>query len=136
VVCVETLIEHLVKLELSPPAEPRRGWRETVLPERAAIKRLIKATPSLAPSLDAVIAEELPTAIQLAVASLTTYGESPLRLPEEISCTPDQVLGSWLPYPPCSCNCRSTLRCNGLVVCRRQPIRPEFRYAVTGRHMA
>ena len=94
---IETVIEHLAKLELSPALEPRRRWLETVLRTRSAIRKLIKASPSLLPTLETVIAEEMPTAVQLAIASLATHGETPLRPPEEISYTPEQVLGLWLP---------------------------------------
>ncbi len=94
---IEMVIEHLAKLELSPALEPRRSWQETVLRTRSAIRKLIKGSPSLLPTLDTVIAEEMPTAVQLAIASLATHGETSLRPAEEISYTPEQVLGPWLP---------------------------------------
>jgi hypothetical protein len=46
------VIEHLLKLEYSPAAEPRRGGRSSVREHRSRILREIKASPSLRSKID------------------------------------------------------------------------------------
>ena len=46
------VIEHLLKLEYSPAAELRRGWRSSVREHRSRILREIKASPSLRSKID------------------------------------------------------------------------------------
>jgi hypothetical protein len=41
---VETIVEHLVKLTLSPAARPRRGWLVTVDKQRAKLARKLTTT--------------------------------------------------------------------------------------------
>ncbi len=53
---------HLMKLQASPAAEPRAGWRDTVLEQRDELTRLLLAAPSLRGQVSAVIAAELPAA--------------------------------------------------------------------------
>ena len=40
----ETIVEHLLKLQYSPAARPRRGWRLTVRKSRARLKTRLTAT--------------------------------------------------------------------------------------------
>ena len=35
------ILEHLLKLERSPPADPRRGWMETIARERSKIELVL-----------------------------------------------------------------------------------------------
>lgn len=46
------VIEHLLKLELSPVAEPRGGWRRTVREQRDQANDALDASPSLLGRLD------------------------------------------------------------------------------------
>lgn len=46
------VIEHLLKLEYSPAADPRAGWRTSVLNHRIMARREIKDSPSLRGKLD------------------------------------------------------------------------------------
>lgn len=41
------VIGHLLKLEYSPAAEPRRGWKESVTAHRFAAEALLEDSPSL-----------------------------------------------------------------------------------------
>ncbi|HST76453.1 MAG TPA: DUF29 domain-containing protein, partial [Acetobacteraceae bacterium] len=44
---VASVIQHLMKLQASPATEPRRGWQDSVIEARAAIRRLLRDSPSL-----------------------------------------------------------------------------------------
>ncbi|WP_029011156.1 DUF29 domain-containing protein [Azospirillum halopraeferens] len=41
------IVEHLLKLEFSPAAEPRGGWRKTVREQRASAVDALEDSPSL-----------------------------------------------------------------------------------------
>lgn len=94
---VNTVIEHLARLETSPAVDPRNGWAETVLRTRNNIEDVLKSSPSLRQTLNKVIAEEHPRALRLVGRVLAVYGETP-RVPlDTIHYSSDQVLGDWLP---------------------------------------
>jgi hypothetical protein len=94
---IAIVIEHLAKLEASPAIEPRIGWQETVLRARADIDELLQSSPSLRPSLDAVVARQHARALRLVSGVLALHGETP-RVPlDGIHYRTDQVLGPWLP---------------------------------------
>lgn len=94
---VRNIIEHLAKLEASPALDPRAGWRETVLRDRADIAGLLEASPSLRPRLDEVVVAQLPQGLRLAAASLATYKETPRMPVEQIQFTKEQIIGDWFP---------------------------------------
>jgi hypothetical protein len=97
---IGTIIEHLLKLKISPAAEPRRGWIETIARSRAEIARILKASPSLRAQLDAMVAEEMAEAARLVIGLLRDWGELTPELAgrvRETSFTSQQVLGDWLP---------------------------------------
>lgn len=94
---VRTILAHLLKLQLSPAIEPRAGWRETVLEQRAQLRALLRDSPSLRSTLPAVISEELPDARALAQASLAHHQEQPRIDPAGFTYTDEQVLGPWMP---------------------------------------
>jgi hypothetical protein len=94
---IGTVIEHLAKLEASPAINPRIGWMETVLRTREQIDRLVKANPSLRPSLAAVVAAEHEPALRLVRDVFALQGETPQVPPEQLRYDVDQVLGSWFP---------------------------------------
>ena len=94
---IATVIEHLAKLEASPAIEPRIGWQETVLRARTDIDELLQSSPSLCPSLDAVVTRQHGRALRLVAGVLALYGETP-RVPlDGIQYRTDQVLGPWFP---------------------------------------
>ena len=94
---IRTILDHLIRLQTSPAPEPTRGWRRTVVEQRAQLEDVLKESPSLKPKVADIIAEELPKAHVLAALALEEYGEHPRVDPAALSFTADQVLGSWLP---------------------------------------
>jgi uncharacterized protein DUF29 len=94
---VRTILLHLMKLQASPATEPHPGWRQTILRERIEIRGLFKDSPSLRPTVPAVIAEEIEDARTLAVGDLAEYHKEPRSNPAGITYTVDQVLGPWMP---------------------------------------
>jgi hypothetical protein len=94
---VRTILAHLLKLQVSPATEPRAGWCETVLEQRAQLRTLLRDSPSLRSTLPAVISEELPDARALAQASLAHRKEPPRVDPAGLTYTDEEVLGPWLP---------------------------------------
>ena len=98
---VATVIEHLLKLQLSPAEQPVRGWRDTIRRARRDIARLLTTSPSLRRDLDTVVAAETPAVRELVYASLADHDEQPLMDPNGISYSADQVTGAWIPERPC-----------------------------------
>lgn len=88
---------HLIRLQASPATEPRRGWKQTISRERAEIIELIADSPSLHPMVPAMIEREISLARSLAREDMALYEELPTTDPAELSCTAEQVIGSWLP---------------------------------------
>lgn len=92
---IRTVLVHLIKLLVSPATEPRAGWQETIVRERAEIQSVIRQSPSLRPAVPSAIAAELPGARRQAMIALRAHGEPAVLL--DLSFTEDQVLGTWLP---------------------------------------
>ena len=95
-----TVIEHLLKLELSEAVELRTGWMETIQRERLEIDGLIEENPSLRTRLLDSIAAADRKGRKLAKIGLEAHGEwSPATRAalSRIRFRPDQVTGSWLP---------------------------------------
>jgi hypothetical protein len=93
---VRNILVHLMKLQASPAANPRHGWRQTVLNARAEIEDILEASPSLRRQLPDIILHQTPRARRLAAEALAEFGENPTQL-AGLSYTVDQVLGPWLP---------------------------------------
>ncbi len=94
---IGTVIEHLVKLAASPASDPRNGWRATIRAARRDINRSIGKSRTLREAVPALIAEEIPGAIEDAVQAMADYGEVPLVEVADLRFTEDQVLGEWFP---------------------------------------
>lgn len=95
-----TVIEHLLKLEVSHAIEPRRGWAETVRRERVEIEALLDENPSLRATLADSLALADRKARQLAEISLDRHGElSPQtrRALGDAKFQVQEVIGPWLP---------------------------------------
>ena len=93
---VETIMEHLLKLTLSPADRPRRGWLVTVDRQRAKLAR--KLTTTLRDHLEA----ELPAlyaGLRRPVArQLEKDGVPPNALPPACPYTLEQILDpDWYP---------------------------------------
>jgi Domain of unknown function DUF29 len=91
------IIEHLLLLELSPVAGPRRGWIDEIVGFRDEIEA------RLTPTLRRDLARQLPRLYDRAkrrlARKLELYGEADnvLPLPERSPYTLEQVLGDWWP---------------------------------------
>ena len=94
---IATIILHLLKLQASPAAAPRAGWRDTILEQRDEIERLLADAPSLRAHIPSTIAVEMQRARRRAEAALAEYGEQAGHDFDAIAYTEDQVTGSWLP---------------------------------------
>jgi hypothetical protein len=94
---VRTIIEHLLKLEYSPAAEPRGLWGDTIDAQRADLE------DDLTASLKRRLRSELPRqylhARDAAARSLRRHGETAAAeaLPETCPYTLEQITGDWLP---------------------------------------
>jgi Domain of unknown function DUF29 len=94
------IIEHLLKLQVSPAVEPRRGWEATVRNQRREIEGLLNDSPSLRQEVADLIEWALPKAREDVREDLARWGEQSLADPKSIRYTEVQVLGNWLPEHP------------------------------------
>jgi Domain of unknown function DUF29 len=94
---VATIVLHLIKLQASPASEPRERWEDTVFDQRGQLRRLLKDSPSLRPTIATVIAEELPDARERAARSLSAHGAQARVDLAGLSFTDEEVLGPWFP---------------------------------------
>ena len=95
---IERVIEHLLKLEFSPAADPRRGWLVSVLNARghAADRMTAAMRNEIEPAMPRLYAR----ARRRAVISFTEHGELDLAavLPKTCPYTLDQLLDEdWFP---------------------------------------
>ena len=94
---IRTIAEHLIRLQATPATHPKAGWQRTVVEQRDELGTILGDSPSLKPTVAAVIAAELPVARQLAALALEECGATPTVPLDQIGYTEEQVLGSWLP---------------------------------------
>jgi hypothetical protein len=97
---VRRILRHLFKLEASPAAGPRAGWRTTVRDARIEIEDLLEGSPSLRREIDAVVKRQSPSAAKLAGYDLEDHGEPAEAVWERLEkggYTAEQVLGDWFP---------------------------------------
>ena len=90
---IRTIIEHLLKLQLSPSPEPRAGWERTVLMARAALDD--RLTKTLEHDLEAQLAKLYGQAAELARQSLEAHGqhEAAASIPAKCPFTLDDLTG-------------------------------------------
>jgi Domain of unknown function DUF29 len=92
------IIEHLLKLEHSPAAEPRFGWRESVIEARDVIPDVITAT--LCREVEADLAKTYQQGRRRAEAALLRHGEREAvrALPADCPYSFDQIVShDWYP---------------------------------------
>jgi Domain of unknown function DUF29 len=101
---IRRILRHLLKLEASPAADPRAGWRATIRDARAEIEELLEISPSLRREVEGAMRKQGTTAAKLAADDIEGHGEPAAsintRLAEESGVTAEQVLGDWFPDPP------------------------------------
>jgi hypothetical protein len=94
---IRTILVHLIKLQASPATEPRAGWHETIIEQRAQMQALLDDSPSLRADVQKIMAAELAAARSTAAVSFADHGEQPRVDPAGLTYTEDQVIGPWLP---------------------------------------
>jgi hypothetical protein len=93
---VETIMEHLVKLTLSPAERPRRGWLVTVDKQRARLAR--KLTPTLRTHLESELPALYAGLRRPVSRQLDQNGARPNAVPAVCPYTLDQLLEpDWYP---------------------------------------
>ncbi len=94
---VRTIMEHLLKLEHSPAADPRAGWEKTIRTARADLAEDL--TPALRPRVERNFARFYEVARTEAAAGLRAHGEHVAAdaLPETCPHSLDQITSDWLP---------------------------------------
>jgi hypothetical protein len=93
---ISTVIEHLMKLQVSPASLPRHGWRGTVVRAREQIRKVLVESPSLRPLVPDIVVNETVAARRVVALDFADYGEPSDRL-DGLSYAPDQVLTDWWP---------------------------------------
>jgi uncharacterized protein DUF29 len=100
---IRRIVRHLLKLEHSSAAEPRRGWTESIVDARAEIEDLLEASPSLKTELAGDIERQRKRAIDLPLRDLRRHEKidpATAALLRAASYTEEQVLGDWFPGEP------------------------------------
>ncbi len=84
------IVEHLLKLEYSPAAEPRAGWRESIALHRDDLARLKRDNPGLVARID--FAGTYASARRIAGRSLERFDDlSADSLPATCPFTPAEI---------------------------------------------
>lgn len=92
---LKLILEHLLKLEVSPDADPRRGWVNSVLSARDGANDVLDDNPSLRPALPGFVEKAYRRAVRDAARGLAV---APSTLPEPCPYTLAQILDeAWLP---------------------------------------
>jgi Domain of unknown function DUF29 len=97
---ITRVLRHLLKLEVSPAAEPRAGWRATIDEARTEIEGLLEDSPSLRREADSLIKKQIGAAAKLAADDLRQHGEPAEAIGARLAAggfTAEQVLGDWFP---------------------------------------
>ena len=94
---IGTVIEHLLKLQVSPATEPERLWRETVRRTRGDIADILKESPSLRREVAGMVADQMARMRALVRDTMADYGETPRQPLEAVTFDEATVLGDWLP---------------------------------------
>lgn len=97
------ILRHLFKLEASPAAQPRAGWRSTIVDARSEIAGVLEDSPSLRRQVDDLVKGQMKAAAELASTDLGEHGEPTTAIGERLAkggFTAEQVLGDWFPGQP------------------------------------
>src|ERR1700730_9692330 len=94
--CIAVILEHLLKLERSPAADPRPGGMESIARDRSEIELVLNDSPSLKGDVARMIAQESSRVARLTSRVLCLYGEDVGNITPP-TYTDEQVLGDWYP---------------------------------------
>ena len=95
---IRRILRHLLKLEASPAARPRAGWRSTIIDARSQIEEVLSDSPSLRREVDCLVKDQLAAAAELASSDLGQHGEQPDLVRGRLQkggFTAEQVIGDW-----------------------------------------
>ena len=97
---LRTIIEHLLKLEVSPARDPVPGWRETITRCRIDIENDLADSPSLRRHVPEWLEREHRAAARLVSMNLRGHGEWSPEVEERLQVrrfAENDVLGDWFP---------------------------------------
>lgn len=97
---IRVILEHLLKLSVSPAGPPRAGWRGTIRVQRLEVEELLNESPSLRRETPGMVAGQLPKARKLVAQNSQDYGETLTHPLDALNFTPAQVLEDWFPAEP------------------------------------
>lgn len=86
------VIEHLLKLEHSPAADPRRGWRVSLVEHRIRAQDLLAESGTLRREVGELLPKAWSTGRKLAVRGMEIHGEDASAVPADLPWSPDQLL--------------------------------------------
>ena len=94
---IGTIIEHLLKLEHSPPQDPRGGWYDTIIAQRRDL--VDELTPSIRREVEPDFGRLYDRALADTATSLRKHGAASAAdaLPADCPYTLDQVVSDWWP---------------------------------------
>lgn len=85
---LQVVLAHLLKWQAQPERRGR-SWRLTLIEQRNRCARLLRDSPSLRATLEAVLADEWPAAVQWAMAETDLARE---RFPADLPWSAEQVI--------------------------------------------
>ena len=94
---IRTVIEHLMKLQVSPAPNPREGWRQTTTRARVAIDEILEDSPSLRREVPDIVVRQNRAARRVVHDALKEWGEHSGAELDTLTYDTDQVLGDWFP---------------------------------------
>ena len=103
---LRVIMVHVLKLQLSVNREPRAGWMETIITQRADLDDLLTQSPSLRRLVDDYATEQFEEAHRLALAALALHEPSQIaayrQMAESLEPESAETLldRDWFPPPP------------------------------------
>jgi hypothetical protein len=97
---IRRILRHLFKLEASPAADLRAGWRATIRDARVELEELFDLSPSLRREIEGVVKKQTTAAAKLATGDIEDHGEPADRIKARIEqggFSVGEVLGDWFP---------------------------------------
>ena len=94
---IRRILRHLFKLDASPAADPRAGWRTTIRDARVEIEDVLRDSPSLRREVEDFVSEEAGRTAKSAAAAFEQHGDAVRARLDKGGFTSEQVLVDWFP---------------------------------------
>jgi hypothetical protein len=94
---IRRILRHLFKLDATPAADPRAGWRTTIRNARVEIEAVQRDSPSLRREVEDFVSEEAGLAAKSAAVAFEQHGDAVRGRLDKGGFTAEQVLGGWFP---------------------------------------